>query len=64
MPKYLSFGDKPFLIDKMREKQRKEIKALEFNRLEADELTNTKILFLDQNPMFGNRKILIWGLVA
>lgn len=61
MPKHLVFGDEPFLIDKIREKIRKEIETPEFNLLETDEFTDTEIRFLNQYPLFGNKKILIFN---
>ena len=61
MPKHLVFGDEPFLIDKMRGKIRKEVEAPEFNFLETDEFTDMEIRFLNQYPLFGNKKILIFN---
>lgn len=60
MPKYLVFGDEPFLIDKMRSKLRSDIKSPEFNLLESDEFSDIEIRFLNQYPLFESKKVFIF----
>ena len=48
MPKHLIFGNEPFLIDKMRNRLRSEVKTPEFNLLETDEFTDAEVRFLNQ----------------
>lgn len=60
MPKHLIFGNEPFLIDKMRNRLRSEVKTPEFNLLETDEFTDAEVRFLNQYPMFGDAKVLIF----
>ena len=61
MPKHLVFGNEPFLVDKMRNRLRSEVKTPEFNLLETDEFTDVEIRFLNQYPMLGDRKVLIFN---
>ncbi len=61
MPKHLVFGDEPFLVDKLRNKLRDEVEAPEFNFLETDEFTDQEVRFLNQYPLCGGRKLLIYN---
>lgn len=60
MPKYLVYGDEPFLIDKFRKKLSSKVKIPEMNLLDTDVFEEEEQRFLSQYPMFGDKKILIY----
>lgn len=56
----LVFGDEPFQIDKFRKDLRKRVEVPEMDLLETTEFTESEKLFLNQCPLFGGEKIMIF----
>lgn len=60
MPKYLIYGNEPYLIDKFREALIKKVETPEFNLLDTNEFGEPEKAFLCQYPLLGDKKILIF----
>ncbi len=60
MPKYLIYGEEPYLIDKFREELTKKVETPEFNLLDTNEFGETEKAFLCQYPLLGDKKIMIF----
>ena len=60
MPKYLIYGEEPYLIDKFREALIKKVETPEFNLLDTNEFGETEKAFLCQYPLLGDKKTLIF----
>ncbi len=60
MPKWLVYGEEPYLIDKFRKKIIDEVKTPEFNLMETSEFTEAEQNFLCQHALFGDKKVLIY----
>lgn len=60
MLKCLVYGTEPYLIDKYRKEIRDSVETPEFNYLETDEVTKDVLGFLQQLPLLGNEKVLIF----
>lgn len=64
MPKYLIYGQEPYLIDKYRKEIIEKVETPEFNLMETDEFSEEVSIFLCQYPMLGNEKVLIFRAKA
>jgi len=60
MLKYLVYGNEPYLIDKFRKEIISTVATPEFNLMDTDEFTEEVQQFIDQYPIFEERKILIF----
>lgn len=60
MPKWLVYGEEPYLIDKFRKKIIDEVETPEFNLMETSEFTEAEQNFLCQHALFGDKKVLIY----
>lgn len=60
MPKFLVYGQEPYLIDKYRKEITGKIETPEFNYMETDVFTDEVAGFLSQYPMLGSEKVLIF----
>lgn len=60
MPKYLIYGDEPYLIDKFRKDLVDKVETPEFNLLDTHEFGEAERAFLCQYPLLGNRKVFIY----
>ena len=60
MRKFLIYGTEPYLIDKYRKEIRDSVETPEFNYLETDEVTKEVLGFLQQLPLLGKEKVLIF----
>lgn len=62
MPKYLVYGDEPYLIDQFRKKIVAQVETPEFNLWDTNEFTETERGFLCQHALFGDRKTLVYRI--
>ncbi len=60
MPKYLIYGEEPYLIDKFRKELVDKVETPEFNLLDTHEFGEAERAFLCQYPLLGNRKVFIF----
>lgn len=60
MPKFLVYGDEPYLIDEYRKKITMQVESPEFNLIDTNEFTEIEKQFLCQYPILGNKKVMIF----
>lgn len=60
MPKYLIYGEEPYLIDKFREEIIQKVETPEFNLLDTNEFGEAEKAFLCQYPLLGDKKVFIF----